>query len=58
MCCVIRAVTFKLASDDELMMEKIFKVTIDTRVAPGGKIEVLQVIIVYVKCKCYVLVGC
>jgi len=32
---VPRAVTFKLASDEELMMEKIFKVALDVR--PAGE---------------------
>lgn len=39
---VPKPVTFRLASDEELMMEKIFKVTIDTRNFPGRKLGVLQ----------------
>lgn len=38
---VPRAVTFKLASDDDLMMEKIFKVVIDVSTG-GGKMKVLK----------------
>lgn len=32
----------RLSSDEELMMEKIFKVTIDARLFKGGKLGVLQ----------------
>lgn len=39
---VPKPVTFRLASDEELMMEKIFKVTIDARGYPDRKIGVLQ----------------